>query len=133
MYAASNWLRAPVNAVTPTPDTQRHFVNRHPLLRLLTILGVLAFIFSAIAPMDDDVQPDFSRRSKSEQCTLRQHNGSFRLRNLRFRVIYSVPAASGVHFSRPFVTARIPIPDVESKAGIRCSRAGERSPPTAQS
>jgi hypothetical protein len=98
------------------------------LLRLLAALGVLAFIFSATSPGDDDIQQEFYKTSKSKQCAFANHKTASILRTFRIRAVCSALAPPTPEFPRHFATARVSVP---RDAGKVCSsRTGDRSPPT---
>jgi hypothetical protein len=104
----------------------RRVVRAEPLL---AALGVLAFIFSAISPADDDIQQEFLPRSKSKQCVLANYNAVSNLRTSRVRTVHSALAPPTPQFASYDVTARVSVPGDEIKGRVCSSRTGDRSPP----
>lgn len=108
----------------------RRLGRQYALLRLLAALGVLAFIFSAISPVDDDIQQEFFQRSKSKQCVLANYNAVSNLRTFRVRIVHSALAPPTPQFASYDVTARVSVPGDEIKGRVCSSGTSDRSPPT---
>jgi hypothetical protein len=109
----------------------RRFGRQYALLSLLAAVGVLAFIFSAISTVDDDIQQEFFfQRSKSEQCVLANYNAVSNLRTFRVRTVHSALAPPTPQFASYDVTARVSVPGDEIKGRVCSGRTGDRSPPT---
>jgi hypothetical protein len=103
---------------------------RRALLSLLAALGVLAFIFSAISPVDDDIQQEFFQHSKSKQCVLTDYKAVSNFRTFRICTVHSALAPPTPQFASYDVTARVSIPGDDIKSSRVCSRTGDRSPPS---
>jgi hypothetical protein len=101
------------------------------LLRLLAALGVLAFIFSATSPDDDDIQQEFYRTSKSKPCAFVNYKAVSNLRTFRIGAVCSALAAN-VAISSHFDTAGVSVPGYD-KGRVCSGRTGDRSPPTKSS
>jgi hypothetical protein len=101
------------------------------LLRLLAALGVLAFIFSATSPDDDDIQQEFYRTSKLKPCAFVNYKAVSNLRTFRIGAVCSALAAN-VAISSHFDTVRVSVPSYD-KGRVCNSGAGDRSPPTKSS
>ena len=49
--------------------------SRHVLFRLITLAGLVAFVFFAVSPEDDVLQPDFARGRKFVQSSVLSSKG----------------------------------------------------------
>ena len=117
MDAVLNYPQRTIKAVSFSLRPRR--LGHHcALLGLIGALGVLAFIFSAVSPDDDDIQQEFVQSSKSKQFVLANYKT---VSNLCTFLINTVSSA-----------IRVSIPDKFS-ARIFTSRTGDRSPPTKSS
>lgn len=103
--------------------------RRRALLNLLAAFGVLAFVFSAISPDDDDIQQEFLQSSKSKQFVLANYKAVSSLQTGRICTVYSALAQPTPQFAGYCVTARVSVPSDEIKSRVCGSRTGERPPP----
>lgn len=111
---------------------ERHRSNRH-LFALAGVLGVLAFVFSAVSPYDDEIQHEFFRRPETRQFVVQNCK---LIRDIRISVNGLVPHALARRSLVCFRGASVEqarVFDVEIRAAIFCSQAGSRSPPTRSS
>jgi hypothetical protein len=132
MGTAVNYAQRPIKAERFLHRPGRRGYHR-ALLGLLAAFGVLAFIFSAVSPGDDELQQEFLLSSKSKQCTLASYKVVSNLRAFRICTVPTAHAPSAPQFARFYVTARGSVPDDEIKARVCSSRTGDRSPPTTSS
>jgi hypothetical protein len=89
--------------------------GRRALVSLLAALGVLAFIFSAISPIDDGIQQEFFQRSKSKQCVLIDYKAVSNFRTFRICTVHSALAPPTPQFASYDVTARVSVPGDDIK------------------
>lgn len=90
--AAANCPQRAIRAVPLLPG--------RVLLRLLAAFGILAFIFSAASPGDDDIQQEFYKTSKSKQCAFANYKTASILRTIRIRAVCSALAPPTPQFPR---------------------------------
>jgi hypothetical protein len=129
MDAVAN-IRRVVKAEPWFARGRRRLICQYEPLRLLAALGVLAFIFSAISPVDDDVQQEFFQNSKPKQCFLANCKAVSSLRTFQVRLVHCALAPPTPQFASYNVTARVSVPGDEIKGRVCSSRTGDRSPPT---
>src|SRR5215470_12532724 len=103
--------------------------RRQALVSILAAFGILAFIFSAISPVDDDVQPDFFQRSKSKQIIF-VYRAASTLQTFRIRTVHSALATPTPQFASYDVTARLAVCGDQTKNRVCINTAGDRSPPS---
>ena len=116
----------------------RRVVNTEPLfaparvalLCLLAALGVVAFIFSAISPLDDDSQQEFLHGSKPKLSVPAHYQALSNLRTFRIRSSPSALTPLTPQFASYDVTAGFFVRGHEIKGGVCSSRTGDRSPPS---
>jgi hypothetical protein len=130
MDAAANYAKRITKAETLFSRRPRRCGHRFPLLSLLAAFGFLAFIFSAISPVDDDIQQECFQHSKSKQCVLANYKAASNLRTFRIYTVHSAVAPPTPQFASYDVTARASVPGDEIKGRVCSSRTGDRSPPT---
>jgi hypothetical protein len=99
------------------------------LLSLLVALGVLAFVFSAISPIDDDIQQEFYQSPKSKEFVL-PHKKVSNLRSFPAHTLHSALPSSKPQFAGHKPAVCVFVPGDEIKARVCSSRSGDRSPPT---
>ena len=106
---------------------------RRALLSLLAALGVLAFIFSATCPDDDDIQQEFLQSSKSKQCVFANYKALSNLRTFRICTLRPALAPPTSEIASYYLTDYVSVTGNEIKCRV-CSRTtGDRSPPTQSS
>jgi hypothetical protein len=125
MHAVANYRQRAIKAEPLLP--------RRALARLLAALGVLAFIFSATCPDDDDIQQEFLQSSRSKQYVFANYKAlsnrsAFRIYTLRPALTSPTP-----EIASHYLTAYVFVTSNEIKCRV-CSRTtGDRSPPTKSS
>jgi len=132
MGTAVNYARPAIKAEQFLRRPRRCGYHR-ALLGSLAAFGVLAFIFSAASPGDDELQQEFFLSSKSKQCILANYKAVSNLRAFRIFTVPTALAPPTPQFARYYVTARLSVRDNEIKAKVCSSRTGDRSPPTKSS
>jgi len=132
MDAAANCAQRAIKAKPLIRSCPRHPGYGYALLHLLAAFGVLAFIFSAVSPADDDIQQEFFKTSKSKQCVFAHYkNAVSNLRVFRIRAVYCALNPPRPQFPSRFVKARVPGDKINNRV---CSgNTGDRSPPTVSS
>jgi hypothetical protein len=133
MVAATNCAPRAIKAEPSFPRYPFRSGHRYALLSLLAAFGVLAFIFSATSPGDDDIQQEFCKTTKSRQSAFADRKAVSNLRSFRIRAVCSALALPTSLFPSYFATARVSIPDDEIMGKVWSSTSGDRSPPTASS
>ncbi len=100
---------------------------------LIGAIGVLAFLFSAVSPGDDDIQQEFVQGNKPKQRVLANYKATCELRTFGTS---TVPPAL-VTLPRPTiqraVVGRVLSVDEKILGTIVSSRTGDRSPPSKSS
>jgi hypothetical protein len=133
MDAAANYPQRAVQAEPLLPRRPCRIGHRRALLGLLGTIGVLAFVFSAASPGDDDIQQELFQSSKSRQCFLANYKTVSSLRTFRICTVRSALAPPTQQLASFYVTARVSVPDDEIKVRVCSSSTGDRSPPTKSS
>jgi hypothetical protein len=98
-------------------------------LHLLAAFGILAFIFSAASPYDDDIQQESCQTSNSTQCVLANYKTVSNLGASRICTVHSAHASSTPAVASDCVTGGVSVPDDEIKDRVCRSAPGDRSPP----
>jgi hypothetical protein len=133
MDAAANYPQRAIKAEPLLPRRPCRIGHRRALLGLLGAIGVLAFVFSAACPGDDDIQQEFFQSSKSRHCFLANYKTVSSLRTFRICTVRSALAPPTQQLASFYVTARVSVPDDEIKVRVCSSSTGDRSPPTKSS
>lgn len=102
-------------------------------LGLLGAVGVLAFLFSAVSPDDDDIQQDFVQGNKAKQLVLVSDKATRELRTFGTRSVLPALLAQPRTTVRRAVLGRILSVDEKILGTIVSSRTGDRSPPSKSS
>lgn len=122
MHAVANY---PQRAIKAEP-----LLLRGALPRILAALGVLAFIFSATCPVDDDIQQEFLQSNKSKQCVFANYKALSNLCTLGIYTLHPALVPPTPEIASHYLTAYVSVTDNEIKCRV-CSRTtGDRSPPT---
>jgi hypothetical protein len=133
MDAAANYPQRAIKAEPLLPRRPCRIGHRRALLGLLGAIGVLAFVFSAASPGDDDIQQEFFQSSKLRHYFLANYKTVSSLRTFRICTVRSALAPPTQQFAGFYVTARVSVPDDEIKVRVCSSSTGDRSPPTKSS
>ena len=134
MDAVANYPQCATKGERSCPGRPGHFSHHYyALLIVLAAFGVLAFIFSAISPNDDDIQQEFFRSCKSKQCVPTNYKTVSTLRTFPICTVPSALASPTPQFASYNVRARVSVPDDEIKGRTCSTRTGDRSPPTKSS
>jgi hypothetical protein len=133
MDAAANYPQRAIKAGPLLPRRPCRIGHRRALLGLLGAFGVLAFVFSAASPGDDDIQQEFFQGRKSRHCFLANYKSVSSLQTFRICTVRSALAPPTQHFASFYVTARVSVPDDEIKVRVCSGSTGDRSPPTKSS
>ena len=125
MQAVTNY---PQRAIKVKP-----LLPRRALPSLLALLGVVAFLFSATCPDDDDIQQEFLHTSKSKQCVFANYKELSNLYTFRIYTLDPALAPPTPEVASHYLTAYVSVTSNEIKCRV-CSRTtGDRSPPTKSS
>jgi len=103
------------------------------VLGLVGVLGVLAIIFSAVSPNDDEIQQEFSLRTKTRQCLVRNWNSIPSVRLTLVNPVHYAVVPRSLSSVRCSAIERVLICDLKIGATAFPSRACGRSPPTRSS
>jgi len=113
---------------------------RHPvilshgvLLGLLSVLGILAFLFSAASPDDDDIQQEFVQGSKTKQFAVANRKIASGVHTFRSSTVQAAPLPPVRTSTRYTIVERISIRGGTIDEPIFGSRTGDRSPPAKSS
>ena len=118
--------------IAEAPLRERPTSNCYAVFGLVGVLGVLAFIFSAVSPDDDDIQQEFVQGSKTRQVVVQNFKSIPSIRVLINSVHY-VFVPQGLTSLRCSAIERVRICDPKIGATIFRSRTGDRSPPATSS
>lgn len=129
MVVMANYSQRAINAELLCVPGPRRLGRYFALLRLLGAFGVLAFIFSASSPGDDDIQRECFLSSKSKQCVRVNYKAVSNSRTFRICSIRSALASPTPQNASYDVTARVCVTDDQIKNGVCSRRTGDRSPP----
>jgi hypothetical protein len=125
MHAVANY---PQRAIRAEP-----LMPRRALPSLLAALGVLAFIFSATCPDDDDIQQEFLQSNKSKQCVFANYKALSNVSTRRIYTLHPALAPPTPEIASHYLTTYVPITGNEIKCRISSRTTGDRSPPTKSS
>jgi hypothetical protein len=100
------------------------------LLGLLGAFGVLALVFSAVSPEDDDIQQEFVQGNKPEQRVLANYKATREVRNSGPSTVLPARLAQPRPTIRRAVVGRVLSVDEKILGTIVGSRTGDRSPPS---
>jgi hypothetical protein len=114
-----------------TPLYPSHWFSRCAVFGLIGALGVLALIFSALSPNDDDIQQEFAQGSKNRQHVVQNWKAVPSVRATRVQPVQHVFVGQSLPWFYSSPTGRVVISDVKIGAASFCNRIGGRSPPTA--
>src|SRR3984893_17414694 len=84
--------KCPQRGIKPEPLVPRRPRRRsrhYALLSTLAAFGLIAFIFSAISPDDDNSQQEFFQSSKSKQCLLANYKALSNPQTFRMGIVPS--------------------------------------------
>lgn len=112
---------------------ERHSFNCYAMFALVGVVGVLAFVFSAVSPYDDEIQQEFFKGPETRQSVVQNCKA---IRGIRITVIDLVHHAlvrRGLVCLRCAPVDQSRVADVEIGAAIFSTQTGDRSPPTRSS
>jgi hypothetical protein len=118
------------SATLPTRLRQSHRFDQYVVFRLIGTVGVLALVFSALSPNDDEIQQEFAQSRKNRQCVDQNWKSVSSDRNAPVNPVQDVFVAQILPSSCRSVTGRVVISDLKIAAATFRSRIGGRSPPT---
>jgi hypothetical protein len=133
MIAAANCAPRAIEAEPLFPRYSHRSGHRYALLSWLAAFGILAFIFSATSPGDDDIQQEFFKTSRSRHCAFATYNAVSSLPTFRIPTVCSALAPPTPQFPSHFAMARVSITGDAILARVRTSKTGDRSPPAVSS
>src|ERR1700751_6131702 len=121
-----------VCARAPSASCYGRPISRFALARLIALLGLFAFVFSAVSPDDDAIQQEFGQASKHTQCFVQNWKIVPRIYGGIVRVAHRVIVLQRWSSFCCSAIGRVPVSDM--KIGVRVFRSplGDRSPPTKQ-
>jgi len=104
--------------------------TRCAMFGLIGVLGVLAFIFSAVSPDDDEIQQEFAQGSKTRQGVVRNWKSIPSVRVTLIRPVHYAIVPRSLPSARCSAIERVAIYDVKIGATAFPSGTCGRSPPT---
>lgn len=110
------------------PLQQGHCSNRNPMFGFIGALGVLALIFSALSPHDDDIQQEFAQVGKNRQRVVRNWKSIPSVCATLVSPVQQLVARSLFCFCRSAI-GRVVVSDAKIGATVFPRRIGGRSPP----
>ena len=115
------------------PLRRTHASNQYPVFGLVGVLGVLAFIFSAVSPTDDSVQQEYVQGSKGRYCIVRNYKSIHSVHGTLVNPNYGaiVPRSLGSFCCSAVGSVRIFY--IKFDATIFSIPIADRSPPTRSS
>lgn len=118
------------NASAATPLRAFHRSNRYAAFGLVGVLGVLAFLFSAVSPDDDDIQQDFVQGNRKAECVVQSRKSTPSIRGARVNPVhYALIPGSVSSICYPAIE-RVHLLNVKIGTAIFHHRTTARSPPT---
>jgi hypothetical protein len=104
-------------------------LDRYAVFGLIGTVGVLALVFSALSPNDDEIQQEFAQGSKNRQCVAQNWKSLSNDRNTPVNPVQDVVIGQVLPSSCCSVTGCVEISDLTIGATTFCSRMSGRSPP----
>jgi hypothetical protein len=98
-------------------------------LRFLAVFGVLAFIFSATSPYDDDIQQEFCQISKSKQCVLTNYKAVRNLGTSRICAAHYALASPTPQAASYDLIVCVSLTNDKIKDSVCSGASRDRSPP----
>ena len=102
---------------------------RYAALALFSLLGVLAFLFSAVSPEDDDLQQEFVQVSKARRTLVRDWKSIPTIEVQGKNRVASVAVLRVPFFIRCLLVGFVGVPSFQSKREIFNRSITGRSPP----
>jgi hypothetical protein len=130
MDAEANYHRRTIKAAPMLLWALRRLGRSSTPLIFLAAFGVLAFIFSATVPDDDDIQQECLQSSKSKQCFLVNHKTATDFPTPRIYAGGSVHASLTPQLASYHQTGLLGLARDHVKDRVCACRMGDRSPPT---
>lgn len=118
------------SSIAANPLRKRDRSNRCAVLGLIGVLGVLAFVFSAVSPDDDDIQQEFIQGSRNRQWVVLNWNPIPSIHGARVNPVHCAVVPRSLYSFCCFAIGPASVSDVELGATVFCSGIGGRSPPT---
>src|ERR1700681_4523672 len=101
---------------TPRRERPNFGSTRCAVFGLVGVLGVLAFIFSAVSPDDDEIQQEFAQSSKTRECVVRNWKSLPTVRVTLVNLVHCVIVPRRQPFVRCSAIERVLICDFETAA-----------------
>lgn len=103
------------------------------VLGLVSVLGVLTFVFSAVSPYDDDIQQEFIQGTNGRQCVVHTCKLACSSRAYLVNPVCCALIPQRLSSFRCFVIEGVFTSNAQIGAAIFGGRTGDRSPPTQSS
>src|ERR1700746_3867994 len=118
-----------IAVATPLRRRRNSGSVRRAVFGLVGVLGVLAFIFSAVSPDDDEIQQEFAQGSKSRQDVVRNWKSIPRVHVTLVNLVHNAIVPRRPPPVRCSAIARVLIWDIKNAATALPNRICGRSPP----
>jgi hypothetical protein len=129
MDAPPNHHQSAINA----ESFPRRLGHHCALLGLLSAFGVLAFLFSAFSPDDDDIQQEFVQGNKPTQLVVANHRFTRSVRTVGTSAVLPALVTQPRPTIRRAAVGRVLSVDEKVLETIVSTRTGSRSPPSKSS
>ena len=116
-------------AVASSGERPNSATTRRAVLGLVAVLGVLAFIFSAVSPNDDENQQEFAQ-SRTRRCVVRNWKSISSVRVKLVNPVHDAIVPRSLSSIRRSAIERVLIDDLKSAGTAFPARTSGRSPPT---
>lgn len=123
----TNWWARPINGFRVWKGSRS---ARYTLLGIVSVLGVLAFVLSAVSPADDDVQQEFVQATKSRHSVVQNCKSLPRGKASWKRLVWRGRNPGNCAFILSFPVERVGGAELSFWATTPFAyRASDRSPP----
>lgn len=100
------------------------------MLGLIGVLGVLAFILSAVSPEDDDIEQEFVHGKTKREYVVQNWRSIPSIRGARVIPVHTAAVPRSLSSFCCSAIGRARVYHIKLGATVFCSRIGGRSPPT---
>ena len=104
--------------------------KRFAVFGLIGVLGVLAFVFSAVSPDDDEIQQESFQGNKKREYVVQHWKSILSIRGTLITPVHCAILPGTFSSFGCSEIRRISASDVKPRVMVFCSRIGGRSPPT---
>lgn len=109
---------------------KRHSSKRFAVFGLIGVLGVLAFVFSAVSPEDDEIQQESFQGNKKREYVVQNWKSIPFIRGALVTPVHCAIVPGSIASFRCSEIGPVSASDVKPRVTVFCSRIGGRYPPT---